>query len=67
MEMLPGAAHHFVDDAGQVLSKTPEFHPIASITKHFIGVDIEKVLARLGDKTHVVWTLKPNLDENKEG
>ncbi|HEV7254143.1 MAG TPA: hypothetical protein VGN97_13750 [Mesorhizobium sp.] len=58
MEMFPGAAHHFCDEAGQVTSYTPEFHPISSVTKHYFPVDISEVLAQAGDQTHAVWTVK---------
>lgn len=60
MEMLPGAAHHFFNESGQVTSYTPEFHPMSSMTKHYSPVDVEKVLAEIGDKTHMIWTLKPS-------
>ena len=63
MEMFPGAAHYFCDKAGQVTSHTPHFHPITSITKHYCPVDVDKVLAKAGDKTHVVWTPKPGKAE----
>lgn len=59
MEMLPGAAHHFFEESGLVRSFTPEFHPTSSVTQHLSPVDVEKVLAEVGDKTHMVWTLKP--------
>jgi hypothetical protein len=60
MEMFPGAAHHFCDEFGQVTSYTPEFHPMSSITKHHFPVDVARALAEIGDKTHMVWTPKPN-------
>jgi hypothetical protein len=59
MEMLSGAAHHFCDEFGQVTSYTPDFHPIASITQNFVPVDVDQVLAKVGDRTHIVWTPKP--------
>jgi hypothetical protein len=59
MEMLPGAAHHFFEKSQHVMSYTPEFHPMSSVTKHYSPVDVERVLAEVGDKTHMVWTLKP--------
>lgn len=58
MEMLPGAAHHFFEKSGTVRSYTPEFHPMSSVTKHFALVNVEEVLAEIGDKTHMVWTPK---------
>lgn len=57
MEMLPGAAHYFCDQAGQVTSYTPFFHPISSVTKHYFPVDVDQALAEAGDKTHAVWKL----------
>ncbi len=59
MEMLPGAAHHFCDENGQVTSYTPHFHPINSTTEHHVPVDVDKILAEVGDKTHMVGTPKP--------
>lgn len=59
MEMLPGAAHHFCDESGQVTSFTPDFHPISSFTEHHFPVNVDAVLAEVGDKTHMVWTPKP--------
>ncbi len=59
-EMLPGAAHHFCNDSGQVTSYTPEFHPFTSITENFVPVDVDQVLEEVGEKTHMVWTLKPD-------
>lgn len=60
MEMLPGAAHHFCDDLGQVTSYTPHFHPLGSITEHHFPVDVDRMLRTIGDKTHMVWTPKPD-------
>ena len=31
-EWLPGAAHHFLQDDGQIMSHTPEFFPLGSVT-----------------------------------
>ncbi|PDS69880.1 hypothetical protein [Rhizobium phaseoli] len=59
MEMLPGAAHHFCDEHGQVTSYAPDFHPMSSVTQHMCPVDVAEFLAKLGDKTHMVWTAKP--------
>lgn len=59
MEMFPDAAHHFCDEEGQVTSYTPEFHPMSSVTHHHYPVDVGEILADVGDKTHVVWTLRP--------
>ncbi|WP_417280765.1 MULTISPECIES: hypothetical protein [Alphaproteobacteria] len=59
MEMFPGAAHHFCDEAGQVTSYTPDFPPMSSVTHHHFPVDVAEILAEVGNKTHVVWTLKP--------
>lgn len=59
MEMLQGAAHHFCDETGQVMSHTPHFHPTSSVTHHHCPVDVDAILAEVGDKSHTVWTLKP--------
>lgn len=66
MEMLPGAAHHFCDDAGQVTSHTPHFHPISSTTEHHFPVEVDQIMAKVGNKTHMVWTLKPDDTEPHE-
>jgi hypothetical protein len=60
METFPGAAHHFCDEAGQVTSYTPEFHPMSSVTKHYYPVDVEEVLVEAGNRTHTVWTIPPD-------
>ena len=44
---LPGAAHHYLRNDGQLLSRTPDWHPLASITRHYFPVDVEDALARL--------------------
>lgn len=59
MEMLPGAAHHFCDDVGQVTSHMPFFHPTSSVTQHHCPANVDEVLAEIGDRTHTVWTMKP--------
>jgi hypothetical protein len=60
VEMLPGAAHHFCGDDGQVTSFTPHFHPTSSITHHHYPVNVASLLADVGDKTHMIWTVKSN-------
>ena len=55
METLPGAAHHFCGEDGQITSCAPDFHPLASTTEHVSPVDVDQMLAELGSKTHVVW------------
>lgn len=66
MELLPGAAHHFCDENGQVTSHTPEFHPMSSITKHQFPVDVPAILAEVGNKTHMVWRIKPEKLESRK-
>lgn len=44
---LPGAAHHYLTPDGHRLSRTPDWHPLASITNHFVPVDVEMILAQL--------------------
>ncbi len=60
MEMLPGAAHLFCDEYGQVTSFTPEFHPMFSVTEHHFPADVGRALTEVGNKTHMVWTPKPD-------
>ena len=38
-EMLPGAAHHWLLEEGQMKSLTPTFHPLASITSTILVKD----------------------------
>lgn len=56
MDLLPGAAHHFLAPDGQRASAVPDFHPYGSITKHLAPVDVAKFVAEVGDKTHIMWT-----------
>lgn len=39
---LPGAAHHHCDGEGKWASTVPRFHPLASTTKMFAPVNVEK-------------------------
>lgn len=43
---LPGAAHHHLQPDGQIMSDTPDWHPLGSITHHLISSDTEAFLAR---------------------
>lgn len=56
--LLPGAAHLFLEPDGQVTSLTPDFFPLGSITRHWAPVDVAEALEEIGDKTHAVWTLR---------
>lgn len=57
-DMLPGAAHLFLQEDGNVISHTPDFFPFGSITQNFAPMDVEQVLKEFADRTHVVWTPK---------
>lgn len=57
--MFPGAAHHFAEADGRIRSFTPPFHPFGSVTRMFAPVDVQEMLAELGDLTHATWTLPP--------
>ena len=46
-ELMLGAAHHFLQANGTVVSYTPDWHPIASTTAHFAPVDVESAVKRL--------------------
>lgn len=59
-ESLPGAAHLFLLEDGQVLSHTPDFFPFGSVTQNIAPIDVEKVLAEFPDGTHFVWTPRKN-------
>ena len=50
--------------ASLITSFTPDFHPIASTTEHFVPVDVDEILAKVGDQTHAVYT--PRLDRVDE-
>lgn len=45
--LLPGAAHHFLQDDGNVVSYTSDWHPLGSVTRHYAPVDVEAELERL--------------------
>lgn len=54
--LLPGAAHHFCDAEGQVVSELPAFHPFASITHHHAPVDVSAFVEKWGDRAHLIWS-----------
>ncbi len=56
-ELFPGAAHHHILPDGQMVSTTPLFHPFGSITRQFAPADIEALLAKAGNGTHMMWTM----------
>lgn len=44
-ELLVKASHHFLLEDGQVETrKSAEFHPLGSITKHVVRVDVQEFL-----------------------
>jgi hypothetical protein len=44
---VPGAAHHHLQADGQLVSQTPDWHPLGSFTRHFCPVNVDAVLHRL--------------------
>lgn len=44
---VPGAAHHYLGEGGQRVSRTPDWHPLASFTRNIFPVDVESMLAHL--------------------
>lgn len=62
-EYFPGAAHHRVLPDGQMLSSTPHFHPFGSITRQQAPIDVEAFLSEIGDKTHMMWTMRRDSDQ----
>ncbi|MBD3831753.1 MAG: hypothetical protein IE910_00155 [Brevundimonas sp.] len=44
--LLPGAAHHFLLENGLRESRTPDWHPLTSVTRMLGGVDVEALLSR---------------------
>ena len=46
---VPGAAHHYLVEDGQRLSRTPDWHPLGSFTQHLVPVDVEAELRRLAN------------------
>jgi hypothetical protein len=60
-DLIPGAAHLFLQEDGNVVSHTPDFFPFGSVTNNFASVDVDEVRRKAGDATHIVWT--PREDE----
>jgi hypothetical protein len=48
---IRGAAHHYIRDDGLRVSHVPEWHPLGSITKNIVPVDVEAVLAKVSNAT----------------
>ncbi len=46
-DLVTGAAHHFLQEDGKMVSFTPEWHPLASFTKHYAPVDVRSELQRM--------------------
>ena len=44
---VPGAAHHYLGEGGQRVSRTPNWHPLGSFTRNIVPVDVEAMLTRL--------------------
>jgi len=59
-DTLPGAAHLFIQDDGQLVSHTPDFFPFGSVTQNIAPVDVQAFLDGLPDGTHFVWTPREN-------
>lgn len=57
-DLLPGAAHLFLLEDGNVSSHTPDFFPFGSVTHNFAPLNISDVRAAFADGTHFVWTPK---------
>lgn len=57
-DWFPGAAQHHLLPDGQMLSTTPDFHPYSSTTRQAAPMDVAKFLAEVGDKTHMMWTMR---------
>lgn len=55
-DLLPGAAHLFLQDDGNVVSYTPDFFPLESVTRNFAPMDVDAVRDEFKDGTHVVRT-----------
>ena len=48
--LLPGAAHHYLRENGQRESRTPDWHPLTSVTRMLGGVDVEAILSSRADR-----------------
>ena len=48
---LPKAAHFYLQDDGQVVARTPDWHPLSSITSYLSPVDVKAALKELGNET----------------
>jgi hypothetical protein len=44
---IPGAAHHYIADDGRRVSHIPDWHPLGSLTKNFVPVDVQAALRAL--------------------
>lgn len=55
-DLLPGAAHLFLLEDGNVLSHLPDFFPFGSVTRNFAPMDVDEVRRVFADGTHFVWT-----------
>jgi len=44
---IEGAAHHFLQDGGQIHTQTPEWHPHWSVTQHLFPVDVEEIMREM--------------------
>jgi len=62
-DLLPGAAHLFLLEDGNVVANTPHFSPFGSVTNNFAPVDIAEVRRAFEDGTHFVWTPKEDTEE----
>ncbi|OAN53511.1 hypothetical protein [Sphingobium sp. TCM1] len=60
--LIPGAGHHFLTPDGERTSSVPHFHPYGSMTQHFAPVDVAAFVAEVGDRSHIMWTLRPAAD-----
>lgn len=63
-DLIPGAGHHYSSPNGQRTSMVPEFHPYGSITQHYAPVNVAEFVARVGDKSHMMWTARRDTDRD---
>jgi len=53
--LIPGAAHHYCDAEGNWITKSPQFHPLASWTEILSGVNVAETLADYDGPAIRLW------------
>lgn len=64
--LIPGAGHHYCTPDGQRVSSVPAFHPYGSITRHIAPVDVAEFVAEVGDRSHMMWTMRRDVGDDSQ-